>query len=203
MANVVAAARFVQGYLDPVMRDGSYSAGFLIDLARESLVNQLNLFRIIEEVAALEGSSTRQSSTKAAAMFKGKHLCGYWHKHYTQAAYMPENLRLELHKDETVERVWGKYEGQVITPAMVNELVHAVVHENYINRTKEARLTGEWIAYSRTSNRNYYITLARHDEGDDVIAERLHRYEDIDQKTGWVSGKSTFTQGTGPTPVKE
>lgn len=196
--DVVAAARFAQGYLDPKMRDGSYSAGFLIDLAMEGFSNQLNLFRIVEEVAELEGSGTRQPSTKPAAMFKGRHLQGYWHKHHTQAVYMPENLRLEMHRDDTVERVLGKYEGQIMTQAMVNELVHALVHENYMTRSREARLTGEWIIYSRTGNRNYYVTLARHDEGDAVIAERLHRYEDIDRRTGWMSGKSTLTQVDGP-----
>lgn len=203
MVDVVAAARFAQGYLDPKMRDGSYSMGFLIDLAMEGLLNQLNVFRIIEEVAAMEGGGTHPSSTKPAAMFTGKHLLGYWHKHHTQAAYMAENLRLEMHRDDTVERVWARHEGQVITQAMLNELTHAIVHENYARRSQDARLTGEWIVYSRTGNRNYYITLARHDEGDEVIAERLHRYEEMDRRTGWVSGKSTLTQGDAPTPVQE
>lgn len=177
--------------------------GFLIDLAMEGLLNQLNVFRIIEEVAELEGSGTRQSSTKPAAIFKRKHLLGYWYKHHTQAAYMAKNLSLEMRRDDTVERVWARHEGQVITQAMLNELTHAIVYENYARRSQDARLTGEWIVYSRTGNRNYYITLARHDDGDEVIAERLHRYEDIDQKTGWVSGKSTLTHGSAPPPVQE
>lgn len=203
MVDVVAAARFAQGFLDPEMRGGSYSMGFLIDLAREGLLNQLNVFSIIEEVAGLEGSGTRPPSTKPAAMFMRRHLLGYWHKHHTQAAYIPENLRLEMHKDDTVEPVLGKYEGQIFTEAMAKELTNAIVHENYARRSQDARLTGEWIVYSCAGNQNYYITLARHDEGDEVIAERLHRYEDVDRRTGWVSGKSTLTYGDAPPPVQD
>ena len=203
MVDVVAAAQFAQGFLNPKMRDGSYSMGFLIDLAMEGFLSQLNLFRMIEEVAGLEGSGTLPSSTKPAAMFTGKHLRGYWHKHHTQAAYMPRNLRLEMDKDNTVERVLGKYEGQIITQAMVTELTHAMVSENYTRRSQEARLTGEWIVYSCSSQQNYYFTLACHDEGDEAIAERLHRYEDMDRRTGWVSGKSTLTYGDAPAPVQD
>ena len=180
MVDAVAAAQFAQGFLDPKMRGGSYTMGFLIDLAMEGFLNQLNVFRMIEEVAGLEGSGTFPSSTKPAAMFTGKHLRGYWHKHHTQAVYMPKNLRLEMDKDDTVERVLGKYEEQIITQAILNELTDAMVCENYARRSQEARLTGEWIVYSCLDQQNYYITLACHDEGDEAIAERLHRYQDMD-----------------------
>jgi hypothetical protein len=81
-----------------------------------------------------------------------------------------------MHRDGTIERVMRKYMGQLITKEILDELVHALVQENYMNRSQQARLTGEWIIFAKTAAGNVYLTLASHQEGDKQIADRLGVY---------------------------
>ena len=192
------AATFVQGILHPVMAQGSYSFGFLTELAALSFISQETVLRIVEEIRLLEQGRESSSATKPATAFTGRHLVGYWHKHYFAAAFIPENLRLEMHRDDTVERVWGKYTGQTITQEHVDELVHSLVHENLDTRSSASRLTGEWLVFSMAQGKRTYLTLAKHAEGDQAIAERVQRHEGIDHATGWDWRTSRFTFTPGP-----
>ena len=199
MLDLEAAFGFVKEHLDGAMRSGSYSLGFALDLAMTVVQGRDNVFRTIDEVAILEGARPGPSRTKAAAPFTRRHLAGYWHKHHTQAGFMPQNLRLEMIKDDTVERVWKPHAGEVITQEHIDKLVHALVIGNYERRAGEGRLTGEWVVYALRDGANHYVTLASHDEGDELIAERLRRYEDIDAKTGWRYDRCSIVVSP-PTP---
>ena len=68
---------------------------------------------------------------------------------------------------------------------MVDQLITQVVRENYLTRAGEARLTGDWIIYSKIDGHNNYITLGRHEEKDTDLAERVYRHERVDAMTGW------------------
>lgn len=186
------AAAFVQGTLNPVMADGSYSFGFLAELAALSLSSQETELRIVEEIRLLEQNLETSSSTKPATPFKGPHLAGYWHKHYFAAAFIPENLCLEMHRDDTVERVLGKYAGQTITHEHLDELVDRLVLGNLEARGLASRLTGEWLVFSMAQGKRTYLTLARHDEGDEAIIERVRRHEALDRTSGWDWHKTRF-----------
>ena len=192
------AAAFVQGILHPVMADGSYSFGFLAELATMSFTSQETVLRIAEEIRLLEQGAEASLATKPATAFTGPHLVGYWHKHYCAAAFIPENLRLEMRRDDTVDRVWGKYSGQTITQEHVDELVHSLVRENLEARTWASRLTGEWLVFSMAEGKRTFLTLAKHAEGDQAIAERIHRHESIDSAAGWDWRTSRFTFAPGP-----
>jgi hypothetical protein len=37
-----------------------------------------------------------------------------------------------------------------------------------------SRLTGQWIVFAKDSGRNFYLTLALHDETAEAIARRIH-----------------------------
>ena len=43
-----------------------------------------------------------------------------------------------------------------------------------------------------------YLTLAKHAEDDQAIAERIHRHETIDRAVGWGWRTSRLTLGSGP-----
>jgi len=172
--------KFVLNQLRQLLITGVCSRGLVNELAQSFEEGTYNLFRILDEIAILEGSRPGPSDTKPAEMFRGPVLKGLWHKHHTQARFMPENLRLEMHRDGTVERVWKPYEGQVITQEMVSELVYALVKENYMNRAADGRLTGEWIVFARGAVGNQYLTLASHNEGDKQILDRVTTYQALD-----------------------
>ena len=91
-----------------------------------------------------------------------------------------------MHRDDTVERVWGKFNGQTISQEHIDELVHSLVHENLDTRSSASRrLTGEWLVFSKAQGKRTYLTLAKHAEDDQSIAERIQRHEDMDRATGW------------------
>ena len=189
------AVDFVTSHLNPVMRTGSYAFGFVLDLAMVTAQRRYNLYRLVEEIAALEGSGHRPSSTKPPSEFRGKHLRGYWHKHHTQARYMAHNVMEEMKRDNTIEKFLTPRAGEDFTPQLIAQLAHKLIHDNYLDRQKEARLTGEWIIFSKAETKNHYLTLAWHDEPDENIAERLHRYEEIDRSTAWQWDKRKIVMG--------
>ena len=161
------------------MSTGRFTTGLALDIGLPALVGHLNLFRVIQEIAILEGTHPGPSTTKPETPFTGQLLKGLWHKHYTQAQNMVQNVQLEMYRDGTLERVLGKYAGQQVTQGMINELVHAFVQENYLNRSQQGRLTGEWIVFANTPAGNIYLTLESHLEGDKQILDRLTVYQTI------------------------
>lgn len=169
----------IQGMLEQlrhVMVEGKFTIGLVLELAVPALYRKLNAFRVVDEIAILEGASSRLSVTKPAAPFKGSILQGYWHKHYTQAAYMTRNIFGEMHQAKTVERFMSEHEGQSFTPELINKLVHGIVVDGYATRSRESRLTGEWIIFEKTPSGNAYLTLASHSEDDSDILKRIQRY---------------------------
>ena len=101
----------------------------------------------------------------------------------------------EMKRDNTVEKFLAPHAGEDFTPHLISQLTHKLVHDNYLERQKEARLTGEWIIFSKAQAKNHYLTLAWHDEPDEDIAERLHRYEEIDRRMGWQWDKRKIIIG--------
>ena len=175
----------VKPNLDRNMANGTYAFGFALDVAMVTLTHRYNVFRITDEIAALEGLTGRTPCTKPATMFRGRHLYGYWHKHFTQAAYMARNIMEEMRRNRTIEQYLAPYIGQILTEEILGGLAHAIVHDNYLKRQTEKRLTGEWIVYSKAGGRNNYLTIASHSEEDAVVAARIKQYEEIDRRTGW------------------
>jgi hypothetical protein len=43
----------------------------------------------------------------------------------------------------------------------------------YRERSREGKLTGHWIVFAEHNGKNYYLCLATHEEGDEVVAERI------------------------------
>ena len=81
----------------------------------------------------------------------------------------------EMKRDNTVEKFLKPHAGADFTPQLIAQLGRKLINDNYLRRQKEARLTGEWIIFSKAQAKNHYLTLAWHDEPDEDIAERLRR----------------------------
>lgn len=94
------------------------------------------------------------------------------------------NLMLEMHRASTVDSFLKNHIGEVMTQDLIKKLVHELVLKNYHQRASDKRLTGEWIVYERVDNKNYYLTLGHHAEGDDRIKERIDAYRMLDSNMG-------------------
>jgi hypothetical protein len=174
------AMAFIKPFLNMALTTGHYTHGFLSDLAICIGHDDYDPYAIINEIAILEGSRSGHSGTKPAAVFKRKYLKGLWHKHHTQSRFMIKNLFDEMIRDGTVEKFLKPYEGQVLTEDIFKRLSHTLVVDNYVSRAKDARLTGEWIVFSKTPTGNHYLTLANHTDGDKEVADRIAAYRAID-----------------------
>ena len=60
-----------------------------------------------------------------------------------------------------------------LPPAVIAKNIADDVIRLYLDRSQEGKLTGHWIVFAEHDRKNYYLCLATHEEGDDVIAEEL------------------------------
>lgn len=86
-------------------------------------------------------------------------------------------LSLELHtkKAKSLEDIVSKVtqSNKLDKKEKIRDLVSLIVEGSYEKRASQQKLTGEWIIYAKYQSKNYYLTLAQHDEGDDVIHQRI------------------------------
>ncbi len=137
--------------------------------------------KIIAEVQGLEGSAPLVG-TKPTSQFERPTLQGLWKKHYLVAgkASMAENIRRGWGRKQRVLRQIIKESYNPMTAHLPPETVpkniaNAAITDTYAERSREQRLTGEWIVYAKCGGQNYYLCLARHGEGDSDILERIKR----------------------------
>jgi hypothetical protein len=163
-----------KGNLDLAMVTGRYSAGLASELDAVVEKRSANIFRIIDEIRALEGAKpNRPSNTKPATEFHRPMLKGLFHKHHTQASFMLRNIqnhwtrrrRSQLAKDVLSEP-------SLSVADLARRLSDKIVREGYLTRSQSRELTGEWIVFAKQEDVAYYLTLASHDDLDDVIWRR-------------------------------
>jgi len=155
---------------------GRFSWLFVFDLLIWNEFNGHEPFQVARQIEALENPKTL-SGTKPPTQFLNPPLRGLWHKHFFDAHFIPHNLRNHWSGNrlqKLVEEVCGpKKSGP--TKEMVNELVHRLVHGAMEDRNSAEKLTGEWIIFAKHNDQNYYLCLARHDEGDEAIYSRIEQ----------------------------
>lgn len=141
---------------------------------------------IIDEIAHLETPSL-PTRTKPHEAMSGM-LNGFWHKHFFEARFLPENLRRETQKN--FERLWYRdflpalqsdpdSRDQANVGKLTGLIAQTMVHGAFLNRLgsrsaqAKSRVTGEWIVFGKNEGRNVYLTLAVHEESDAAIATRI------------------------------
>ncbi len=184
--------------MDPVDRTAEFEAfGSVIRLAdatggRHSALLQLDLFlgatergdinpaKIIREIRALEGIGTA-SQTKPPTQFTRKPLRGLWHKHYSGAGVqaIAHNVKGALKTygiplfQKKIDEAQAAGEERYMTSADVEDIVQDIVYGNMERRTTAAAVTGDWLIYAQHQGQNFYLCLADHTTGDDVIRSRI------------------------------
>jgi hypothetical protein len=114
--------------------------------------------------------------TKPPTQFQHPPLKGLWHKHFFDAHFIPHNLANHWAGNRLknlVEEVLDPKKSSIITKEMISELNERLVEGAIEEREAAHKLTGEWIVYAEHEGRNYYLCLARHNEGDEAIFSRI------------------------------
>lgn len=55
----------------------------------------------------------------------------------------------------------------------IQNLVSLLTKGSYENRCNRRKLTGEWIVFRNFNNKNYYLTMAFHNESNETIFEKV------------------------------
>lgn len=150
---------------------------FVFNLMMLERKNGILPFEIIDEIKSLEGVGNPMQ-TKPASEFKGAHLKGLWHKHYFAAnpSLLAHNISNHLaggKLEKLVKEVFAPQRSPIATKEMISELSHRVVTGSLEDRAADNKLTGEWIIFSKHQGQNYYLCLATHESGDEVIAQNI------------------------------
>ena len=77
---------------------------------------------------------------------------------------------------EVVKQYYDPKTANLSSAAEANEIAKNIAHGVtglYLDRSNRQRLTGKWIIFAEHDGKNYYLCLAEHDEGNDVIAKRI------------------------------
>ncbi len=171
----------IRSWLNLKRRSGRYAHGFLVELAVNSVNRQLHIFAIYDEIGKLEGTDLVPSRTKKPRQMHAP-LRELWHKHYFQPSFMPRNLLDETErmvKDGRWEKLFAPHCGKYMNEFM-DPIDQELVHGSFARRSRDQRLTGEFIVYERQADgSNYYLTLGKHGEWD-AIRVRVDEYKKFD-----------------------
>lgn len=121
--------------------------------------------------------------SKPATMFRGETLHGFWHKHHTQAGFIPFNLASYWQSpagDRHMKRFCKEhYPGDTCTEEerenFFNLLSHEATFGAYQAKMADHYLTGNWIVFAKHEGKNYYLLLATHADKDEHILECISR----------------------------
>lgn len=150
---------------------GRYSILLVLGLFGGATSNRLNPAKVVHEIQTLEGAGN-PSRLKPPTQFEHPPLKGLWHKHYLEdgVGAIALNLKKRLKKydqsfmqrmHETQETDEERY---ISLKNYSKSIANDVVHLNWMQLTKDAALTGQWIIYAQHKGKNYYLCLGTHDK---------------------------------------
>lgn len=155
------------------------SSIFIAQIYRLERNRVLNTFEILDEVKHLEGLK-RSTSTGKERPFNGPVLKGLHKKHFTDARFVLKNIGIHLgyengktaHLDRIIRQAFERNTSGYVDDDFINYVAHHTTVGAYEERARKS-LTGEWIVFKKRQGKNYYLTLAAHDEGDESIRHRV------------------------------
>jgi hypothetical protein len=137
-------------------------------------IDPIEVLEAVKEVEA--GEITLH--TKRATQFTREPLKGLWHKHYFSARFLPHNILLGLGNNglrKIVTEELDATKSPVVTEEMLRAVAERVTREPLDARHEAGKITGEWIVFARHEGRNYYLCLATHSTGDDVVFDNIQK----------------------------
>lgn len=157
------------------------SSQILLDLFFGTQSFGVRPLTVIDEIKSLE--KLKISRTKEAAQFKRPALGGLWHKHYMNGdvASLAQNVKNALIEygipffEEKIREAQAAGEERFVTKEDVPKIVNDVLRNNLARRRSEGKMTGEWVIYAQHESQNFYLCLAKHNDGDEKIREKIER----------------------------
>ena len=163
------------------------SSVFIVQIMQMQVNQVVNTNRILREVQFLEGIISL-SSTQAASPFKKKLLKGLMKKHFTDAGFLVKNLGAHFgyefggnkNLEAVIHEAFSRNKSGYVDDDFINYIAQETTVGAFEKRAKENKMTGEWIVFRKYRGKNYYLTLAAHDEGDENIYSRVRLAYDVD-----------------------
>ena len=147
----------------------------------------INTHQMLDEVKYLEGIK-KVSSTKKAELFKKPLLKGLMKKHFTDASFILKNLGAHFgyehggnkRLENLIQEAFTRNKSGYVDDEFINYIAHNSSIGAIQERASKKNISGEWIIFQQYDGKNYYLTLAAHDEGDENILKRVNDSYDFD-----------------------
>lgn len=147
----------------------------------------INTHQMLDEVKYLEGLRS-VSSTQTVSDFKREPLKGLMKTHFTDARFIVKNLGAHFgydhggnrNLDALISEAFARNESGYVDEKFINFIAHESTVGALQKRAKKKKISGEWIVFQKYNEKNYYLTLAAHDEGDENIYRRVCDAYDLD-----------------------
>jgi len=158
---------------------------FCLEMLSYHYAHGINPAVITEEVLSLEGADHRPRGTKRPERFRRHELRGLWKTHFFAARFIPKNVLNALSSGTLDHAIMGALdpakapEGEThseYAARLSSEISRLAVEGGLDDRKSAGRLTGEWVIYAPHETGNHFLSLGMHDEGDDVIREKIIRH---------------------------
>lgn len=150
---------------------GRYSMLLLLHLYGGCKSGSVHPWKVVREISTLEGFGP-PSRLKPPIQNKHPPLKGLWHKHYQQGG----TCSFAMNIDKAMKRYGIPYAKQKVKEATdagelryfavedIKPIVHDVLHNNFVQLGKDQSVSGEWLLFAKHEGKNYYLSLATHDE---------------------------------------
>lgn len=172
---------FAKNSIDFIGLDLSRISSLLIaQIERNQISRKLDTYQIMAEVKYLE-NLINHSETVKEEKFKHLPLRGLYKKHFMNARYLINNINAyygtkfngNSRLDECIQSMFDETTTKYLDESFAGKLAHQLVFKA-IEERAERGLTGEWIVFQKYRDKNYYLTLATHDEDDEEIFKRVN-----------------------------
>ncbi len=140
----------------------------------------INVHQMMDEIRWCEGLG-RATQTKEASVFRKEPLKGLWKTHFTDASFIVKNIGIHMglenegnkKLDKLISEAFAQNTTGIVDDQFISSIATGMSFGVLAERAKGKKLTGEWIVFQKYKEKNYYLTLAAHDEGDDSIYKRV------------------------------
>ena len=144
-------------------------------------------FDLTHPIKVLEGL-TLADGTGPEEAFNRNTLRGLYKKHFSSPRFLAKNLANFANSKQGrkhVRKIWDEA-AQASGTGIIDELftkylAHHMIIDPIEIKSQSNRMTGEWVVFHKHDGKNYYLTLAAHDEGDQNIHDRIVLAFEFDQ----------------------
>lgn len=159
---------------------GRYSFLLLLELFGVTQSRMLNPAKVVSQIRVLEGVEAARG-LKAATQFKHPPLQGLWHQHYLEDGLpsMARNIRKGIGKfglpwvEQKIADAKIAGEVRYFTEADAAQIAHDAVVSNWERLINNEALTGEWLIFAKHEGKNYYLSLGKHNSGDELLRAQI------------------------------